>query len=175
MVENILARVHLFDCRVVQRLFASNHRRLMTPMMVGLSRSANGYLYILLIAFLFLVDGELGLSAFSRAFIGFAIELPVYFILKRLIKRPRPFQRMKNIAFVIPPPDHFSFPSGHTAAAFLMAMILSAVFPGLLIPSLLWATAVGFSRVYVGVHYPTDIFAGMAMGLLIAVIPLWII
>jgi undecaprenyl-diphosphatase len=62
------------------------------------------------------------------------------------------------------PSDQFSFPSGHTAAAFAMATLVSFHFPILTLPVIIWALLVGFSRIYLGVHYPTDILAGIVIG-----------
>ena len=70
-----------------------------------------------------------------------------------------------TIARLITPSDKFSFPSGHTAAAFVFANIVVAFFPSLSIPLYLFATLVGLSRVMLGVHYPGDILAGMVLGL----------
>jgi membrane-associated phospholipid phosphatase len=59
-----------------------------------------------------------------------------------------------------------SFPSGHTSAAFATATALSLAYPKwyVIVPSYLWAGAVGYSRMYLGVHYPTDVMAGMITG-----------
>ena len=82
------------------------------------------------------------------------------------MKRDRPYERIVDVEFRVRPPDRFSFPSGHTASAFLMLLLLSNTFPGLQIPALCWGTSVGVARVYLGVHYPTDVLAGAVLGIL---------
>jgi undecaprenyl-diphosphatase len=67
------------------------------------------------------------------------------------------------------PSDRFSLPSGHTAAAWVIAILVALHYPILAIPVFIWATLVGISRVYLGVHYPTDILAGFILGTLSAV------
>jgi undecaprenyl-diphosphatase len=64
----------------------------------------------------------------------------------------------------IVPSDKFSFPSGHTAAAFLFAWMIHTIYPTFSVIAFIWAALVGLSRVLQGVHYPTDIVAGAALG-----------
>ena len=60
----------------------------------------------------------------------------------------------------------WSFPSGHTSSAFALATSLSIVYPKwyVIVPSYLWASSVGYSRMHLGVHYPSDVLAGALVG-----------
>lgn len=128
------------------------------------SWTGNGPLYPALAVALF-VAGLPNASVFLvAAGIGFLIERPIYWTVKNLVKRDRPFRALENVSRHVEPPDRFSFPSGHTAAAFLVASVLSSLFPALMAPALLWALSVGFSRVHLGVHFPFDVVAGAVLG-----------
>ena len=91
------------------------------------------------------------------------------------MKRDRPYERIVEVHFRVRPPDRFSFPSGHTASAFLMMTLLSSTFPALQISTFCWASLVGVARVSLGVHYPTDVLAGALLGILTAQIGMWFI
>ena len=91
------------------------------------------------------------------------------YLLKNLVQRPRPFVTFKEIQILIPTPSEFSFPSGHTSSSFAAATVFYRFLPKKFgIPSLVLAGLIGFSRLYVGVHYPTDVLAGVIMGVLLS-------
>lgn len=85
--------------------------------------------------------------------------------LKLIFKRPRPFKAFPGFTAVYTP-NSYSFPSGHTSSAFSATTALSRAYPKwyVVAPSMLWAGAVGYSRMYLGVHNPSDVLAGAALG-----------
>ena len=84
--------------------------------------------------------------------------------LKEAVGRPRPHDPHALVG----PSAGLSFPSGHAATSFACAAVLSAAMPRLAVPLFALATAIAFSRVYVGVHYPLDVLAGAALGIAVA-------
>jgi undecaprenyl-diphosphatase len=83
--------------------------------------------------------------------------------IKILINRARPNTQGRSINFANIPLKNYSFPSGHTAAAFSLATALSNITPFLALLYML-ASTVAVSRIYLGVHYPSDVLAGMIIG-----------
>jgi undecaprenyl-diphosphatase len=90
--------------------------------------------------------------------------------LKVLFERQRPPLRYPEPKTLVPLPHDASFPSGHAATSFAAATTLSLAFPRFAPFLYVLAAAVSFSRVYVGVHYPLDIFGGAVLGVLVAVV-----
>lgn len=91
------------------------------------------------------------------------------YLIKNLVQRPRPFVTFTDLQILIPTPSEFSFPSGHTSSSFAAAAVFFRHLPKKLgIPSVILASLVGFSRMYVGVHYPTDVIAGAIVGILLS-------
>jgi undecaprenyl-diphosphatase len=134
----------------------------------GLSWLGNGiFWYALMLALLAIHRGEAVLPVLHMAFVG-AVCTGSYKMLKRGTLRPRPFQAMRSIAAGAPVLDAFSFPSGHTLHAVAFTLVACAYYPALaaiLVPFTLLTAA---SRVVLGLHYPSDVLAGAAIGAAVA-------
>ena len=88
-------------------------------------------------------------------------------ILKPIVARPRPYSINKTIKLLVPSLRDYSFPSGHTAASF--ASVSALYFAGrkrLAVGALVVSILIAFSRMYLYVHYPTDVLGGLIIGLL---------
>lgn len=85
---------------------------------------------------------------------------------KGLVRRPRPWVAYEGDLVCLQPVRSTSFPSGHTSIAFATATSLTLVYPQwyVAVPVYLWAGAVGYSRMYVGAHYPSDVLVGAVLG-----------
>ena len=89
--------------------------------------------------------------------------------LKNIIGRQRPFI-VYNIDIIIPNPNSFSFPSGHTASSFAAAFILCKINKKIGAVAFTIASLIAFSRIYLIVHYPSDNLGGIILGLLCGLI-----
>lgn len=90
-------------------------------------------------------------------------------ILKHVVARTRPYEVVAGLQALIPFPTDFSFPSGHTAASFAAGIVFFKKLPRKFgVPALILAILISLSRLYVGVHYPTDIIGGAISGTLLA-------
>ncbi|WP_348822241.1 phosphatase PAP2 family protein [Flavobacterium aestuarii] len=100
-------------------------------------------------------------------FIGetLAVSAFITYALKNSIKKDRPYETYPQIDNVVEE-SSYSFPSGHTSSAFATATSLSMAYPKwyVIAPSFVWAGAVGYSRMHLGVHYPSDVLAGALIG-----------
>ena len=124
-----------------------------------------------------LIENDRILRRKSYEMFGAALlELAVTGAWKNITNRQRPAEKYPLDVFPYRIYSGKSIPSGHTSMAFATAASLSLQFKKwyVVVPSYLWATSVGYSRIYLGVHYPTDIIAGAAVGIGSAYLANWL-
>lgn len=125
----------------------------------------NGYIWILAaIILLILKKYRSGGLMLLSALVIEVISCNV--ILKPLIHRIRPFDINTAITLLVSSPSDYSFPSGHTGAAFAAATVIYQINKKWGLASFVLALLIAFSRLYLYVHFPTDVAAGMILGIL---------
>lgn len=157
----IFQAIHHADVLTFRWCLKLKHRKAVVGLSRIVSYTANGPFYVL--AGLLFMLAEHWVLVKLLAF-GFLLERAIYFIFKNTFKRNRPPEALPGFISVIRPSDKFSFPSGHTSAAFLVTVAVSWAFPAMAWALFPWAICVGAARVMLGVHFPSDVLAGAALG-----------
>lgn len=146
-----------------------------TPFWKGVTWLGNGGMIWLAISFiLLLIPKTRKVGIMSMLALGLS-GLFVNCVIKNLVARPRPFTKIEGLTYLIKRPRDYSFPSGHTSASFAAAVVFIRKMPKRYgIPFMVLAVLIALSRLYLGVHYPTDVLGGAIIGMLIAFLAMWI-
>ena len=160
-----LSLLQQIDLALFNKVFGyGKARQALTQTALAVSKSGDGYAQ-LVSPFLVWLSGSILAPTYALALaVAFSVERFSYYILKNSLKRLRPCDLTPSIHSLITASDKFSFPSGHTSAAFCLCVMTSLMFGGVSAVLFIWAAAVGLSRVIVGVHFPGDIVAGALLG-----------
>lgn len=135
----------------------------------AISHTGDGHLYAVMGLLAWLFEPRTGQYFLLAGLLAFLLELPIYWLAKNSFKRRRPAQISHLLTSFITPSDQYSLPSGHTAAAFVMAVLLQHFYPELGLLPFIWAGLIGFSRILLGVHFLTDIVLGAVLGISCAI------
>lgn len=128
----------------------------------------HGLFWILLTLLLFFFK-KTRRAALASALSMLLTLLVVNILLKPLVARIRPYEVIEGLRYIVARESEFSFPSGHSANSLACAWVLFRMCDKRIgVPALILALLIALSRLYVGVHYPTDVLAGVAVGMLLA-------
>jgi undecaprenyl-diphosphatase len=128
------------------------------------SRLGDGGAWLLLGAIVLALYGTQAVPFVLRAAALAAIGVALYKLLKRRLVRERPYIANDGILCGTPPLDRYSFPSGHTMHAVCFTILFGEFEPLLLIVAAPFAALVAISRIVLGLHYPSDVLVGAALG-----------
>lgn len=158
-MEKIYRQMHTPDHKIVKWVSGLRKDKI-TLIMRFFTRLGDGILWTALSILFLLINLNVGLA------LTFSILIQLFFqvVFKNFFIRQRPYIRHEEISNLMLPPDKFSFPSGHTAAAFAVAFSFYYFYPVLFTPFIILASLIGISRIYLGLHYPTDVLAGLVLG-----------
>lgn len=136
--------------------------------------------WCIICALLFVLGGKTGRKVALLGLTALFITNIAVFLLKFLVAEPRPFLTLPNVELLVAENEIYSFPSGHTASSFAAATVIGLKYKfkikgkgyRLIYPLLVFAAVIGFSRIYIGVHYPLDVIFGALIGIISALIVL---
>ena len=144
---------------------------ILTPVIKGITYLGNGGIVMIAMCLIFLLIPKLrrlGIVCSGSLAATFLIN---NLLLKNIIARTRPYEVVDGLQRMIGAQSDYSFPSGHSGAAFAVCMVIFFECPKKYgIPALVLAVLIALSRLYVGVHYPSDVIAGALLGTLFAFI-----
>jgi undecaprenyl-diphosphatase len=144
------------------------HRPGIAGLFAAASYLGNGIFWYVLIALLPALYGTAALPVSARMMLAGVLGLAIYKILKTRTARSRPFSVLSGIDLIERPLDAGSFPSGHTLHAVSFTVIATAAYAELAWLLVPFATLVALSRLVLGLHYPSDVVAGAAIGFAVA-------
>jgi len=164
-LERAVARWADRDRRWAQAVHRVANWPLVVWSLVVASRLADGPMWVVIIALLPLTAGPTGTACALQMAAVALLNLAIYRYVKRRVGRPRPFVSCPGIRCCTHPLDDFSFPSGHTMHATAFALVLGYHFPVAVWLAAPFALLVAASRMVLGLHYPSDVAVGAAIGI----------
>jgi undecaprenyl-diphosphatase len=167
-LDPAFARLQRWDERVCVRMNRALRYATVLPVFRAISWLGNGiFWYSLMLALLLQHGAQAVQPVVHMVLVGIVCTL-AYKLLKRGTLRPRPYQALQAVAAGAGALDAFSFPSGHTLHAVAFSLVACSYYPALAAPLALFALLTAVSRVILGLHYPSDVLAGAAIGAAVA-------
>lgn len=163
-LQQTLGWVQSVDSRLCVKVSHTGQYRAIRHFFRAISRLGDGLFWYLLMLVIAITQGQSGLYVCLHMLIAGLSGTLIYKWLKHRTSRPRPFQVRQDVLLSGMPLDYFSFPSGHTLHAVAFGMVAVQHYPQLFPIVYPFVILVGMSRVVLGLHYPSDVLAGAAIG-----------
>jgi undecaprenyl-diphosphatase len=162
--SGLLARIVKVDLAAVRFASALARDPFVRHLAVAISRLGNGWVYPILIAIILAAVGRRGAPAIGVGALNAILLHAFYPLLKNYFRRRRPFRVDPRLPPLLPTLDEHSFPSGHamTIAGVLTPVVLA--WPATLLSAVIVAGAMAWSRIATAHHFPSDVVAGVALG-----------
>lgn len=155
-----------FDASILLWIQNNVRKDFLSPIVIFITHLGDKGLFWIIVALLLLCfqkTRRTGVTGAIAMLIGLVV---VNLILKNWVARIRPYVKIEDLVLMIEPQKDFSFPSGHATNSFACGWVLFRCMKKRYgVPALVLAILITLSRIYVGVHYPTDIIAGAAIGI----------
>lgn len=166
----MIRRITSGDRKIMHQVNRWEPPRWFRAWMLASSRAGDCWLWLGLGVILLLFGGEQRFRVMFAGSAAAAAGWAIFFLIKRVIGRERPCTQEPHCWSKLLPPDRFSFPSGHTIMAFAIAVPVGICYPSLLAGLVFCAMSIAASRVILGLHYVTDVLAGIAIGCIVGII-----
>lgn len=167
----MIKKIKEFDEIVALSMLKHYHHHVFNEMMKFISSCGDfgmSWLVIILLTNLFEKTRQMSINMLIALIVATIIGQVT---IKSIVKRPRPCHTYKNVDILVPIPSDFSFPSGHTTSSFACSTIMLLYYSPLGIVGMIYAILTAVSRIYLFVHYLSDVlfgvFLGIGIGLLI--------
>jgi undecaprenyl-diphosphatase len=160
------------DARLTERMQIAEKPGLLRTLAAVLAHSGDSWFWLAGLGLLWLVGTGYWKRELLILIVSILVTALIVYMVKLIVRRKRPegewgkFYRQT---------DPHSFPSGHAARAMMLAVIMLGMSPGVGVLLLVWAPLVGLARVAMGVHYLSDVLAGLILGLVIGVVILLVV
>jgi len=164
----LVRRIGRAECALVARIAAPARVGALRHCAIYLNKLGNGWLYALMTLLVLGSGNSRRWYVVLSAVLAAGCAHAVYRLLKRRVRRPRPFDADDSLTSLAPPLDQYSFPSGHcmTFAAVLVPVRLA--FPSMFAPLVGTWLLIAWARLASAHHYPSDVLAGTALGVVAA-------
>ena len=175
-MNTFLQSVQNLDGEILLQIQQHLRTDMLTPLMKFVTFLGNGGWFWILCAVVLLAIPKTRKTGYAAVLSLIFGVIVTNLLLKNIVARPRPFAEIEALIPLIAKPTDFSFPSGHTTASFAVALVMLRMLPKKIgIPAVVLAALVAFSRLYLGVHYPTDVLAGFVVALVGSSLAVWIV
>lgn len=175
-MNTFLQSVQNLDGEILLQIQQHLRTDMLTPFMKIVTFLGNGGWFWILCAVVLLAIPKTRKTGYAAVLSLIFGVIVTNLLLKNIVARPRPFAEIEALIPLIAKPTDFSFPSGHTTASFAVALVMLRMLPKKIgIPAVVLAALVAFSRLYLGVHYPTDVLVGFLVALMGSTVAVWIV
>ena len=173
-MNTFLQSVQNLDGEILLQIQQHLRTDMLTPLMKFVTFLGNGGWFWILCAVVLLAIPKTRKTGYAAVLSLIFGVIVTNLLLKNIVARPRPFAEIEALIPLIAKPTDFSFPSGHTTASFAVALVMLRMLPKKIgIPAVVLAALVAFSRLYLGVHYPTDVLTGFVVALVGSSLAVW--